>query len=192
MKDTKSTAAGSRVDLSRYSEFASRDHIVVGIGTDEYGPYWSNLGQNIAPVSLESALKSRSWYKHEHPSWDVRIYRIEEVTSAADAGTAKIGSGHEFPRESTSAAGFIAFDAIATSVARLCEGMDREFGDHLLSNRHYQIMKAGESGWMVSEVLKVGLVAGALKGLSDTDYDYALVRAALIQRGYGAVTKNTR
>jgi hypothetical protein len=58
---------------------ADRDHIVVGIGSDAHGPYWSTLGQNIAPVTLESALKSRAWYTEQHPEWDVRIYRIEEV-----------------------------------------------------------------------------------------------------------------
>jgi hypothetical protein len=59
--------------------FEGRDHIVVGIGRDELGPYWSPLGQMLAPVSLESALKNREWYRENHPDWDVKIYRIEEV-----------------------------------------------------------------------------------------------------------------
>jgi hypothetical protein len=60
-----------------------RDHIVVGIGNDGFGPYWSTLGQNLAPVTLESALRSRQWYRDNHPGWDVRIYRIEEVDGPA-------------------------------------------------------------------------------------------------------------
>ena len=59
--------------------FEGRDHIVVGIGRDELGPYWSTLDQMLAPISLESALKSREWYREQHPEWDVRIYRVEEV-----------------------------------------------------------------------------------------------------------------
>lgn len=58
---------------------APRDHIVIGIDQDQYGPFWSTLGQNLYPVSLESARKSRDWYREEHPDWDVRIFRIEEV-----------------------------------------------------------------------------------------------------------------
>lgn len=59
--------------------FEGRDHIVVGIGRDELGTCWSTLGQMLAPVSLESALKSRDWHSENHPDWDVKIYRIEEV-----------------------------------------------------------------------------------------------------------------
>lgn len=59
--------------------FGDRDHIVVGIGQDEHGSFWSTLGQNLAPVTLASARSSRDWYREEHPDWDVRIYRIEEV-----------------------------------------------------------------------------------------------------------------
>jgi hypothetical protein len=59
--------------------FEGRDHIVVGIGRDELGPYWSTLGEMLAPVSFDSALKNREWYRENHPEWDVKIYRIEEV-----------------------------------------------------------------------------------------------------------------
>jgi hypothetical protein len=33
----------------------------------------------LAPITLESALKSREWHREQHPDWDVRIYRLEEV-----------------------------------------------------------------------------------------------------------------
>jgi hypothetical protein len=56
-----------------------RDHIVIGIDRDKFGPFWSTLGQNLYPIALESARKSRDWYLGEHPDWDVRIFRIEEV-----------------------------------------------------------------------------------------------------------------
>lgn len=59
--------------------FAGRDHIVVGIGHDHLGPYWSDLGQGITPVTRDAAIRSLDWYREQHPDWDVRIFRIEEV-----------------------------------------------------------------------------------------------------------------
>lgn len=76
MTDHQAEVAG---EFEPGSPFADRDHIVVGIGNDEHGPFWSTLGQNLAPVTLESARKSRDWFKEQQPNWDVRIYRIEEV-----------------------------------------------------------------------------------------------------------------
>jgi hypothetical protein len=69
--------AGKQAEGS--NAFEGRDHIVVGIGRDELGPYWSALGEILAPITLESAVKSREWHREQHPDWDVRIYRLEEV-----------------------------------------------------------------------------------------------------------------
>lgn len=42
-------------------EFEMRDHIVVGIGRDELGPFWSALGQALAPTIRESATSSENF-----------------------------------------------------------------------------------------------------------------------------------
>lgn len=67
--------------------FEGRDHIVVGIGWDEHGPFWSDLSLGITPVTLETAIKNQAWHREHNPRWDVRIFRIEEVTPPAGQGT---------------------------------------------------------------------------------------------------------
>jgi hypothetical protein len=88
---------------------------------------------------------------------------------------------YDFPRDPNSAFNQITSDAIAASVRKLVSGVpevQRAIEDG--HEKHLKIMLDGLGGWNIVEVLKTAVACGAIKGLTEDDYDFALVKQALI------------
>ncbi len=92
----------------------------------------------------------------------------------------------DFPRETESGGAHINSTAVSESVRRLAarvpslEARVREHG------RPLSAMFDGQGGWSVIDALELGAAAAFLLRLDpETDYDAALVRQGLADRGYG-------
>jgi len=89
---------------------------------------------------------------------------------------------HDFPRDPTSSFNHIKADAVRDAVIALAEGVFDRPGD--AHSNDFQTMLDGEGGWNVIEVLKIGAASAFLKGLDESDYNAALVKQALADRGW--------
>ncbi len=89
---------------------------------------------------------------------------------------------HDFPRDPNSSFNHIDNEAIRVAVISLVDGIDATLHGGFSSD--FSAMVAGDKSWNVVNMLKLGAICAFVKGLDDADYNAALIKQGLADRGW--------